>query len=303
MRQLSAKETSELEFWIDHVHGGGCERESGRPFLEQWRDGARGRLKFYFENIHDAIARDGATWVDVGCGPFSVLMEAPAGITKIMVDPLMKFYLHHKLVPPVEDTSRHVFIEAAGEDLPLADETAEMVFCTNTLDHVADPWQTLSELVRILKVGGHLIIDTDTEGQTDEMHPHALKVAEVEKCLAEIGAPRTFSHFPKGVKRRPGAVLYFGFFKKTARRPEHAEAVPAGASHPSLVAEGVDGFNIIKLSDSRQGDRYYAILQGDGAFSYEKVVNSEYTVVLDGKSVGQVKRAIGRYSRSRQPSA
>ncbi len=250
------------------------------------------------------VPTENVTWVDVGCGPFSVLLEAPKNVTKIMVDPLMKFYMHHRLVPPVEDRSRHVFIEGSGEDLSLANDTADIVFCTNTIDHVCDPWTTLSELIRITKIGGYLILDADMEGQTDQMHPHALKVSDVEKYLEDLGAPRTFSHFPQGVKRRPGAILYFGFFKKTERSLKHfpyAQSSHSGSLHPSLAAEGVHGFNIIKLSGSDQDDKYYAILQEDGAFCYDKITNSEYGVVFDGKSVREVKRAIKHYVSTRAP--
>ncbi len=300
MGQLSSKERSELDFWIDHVHWGGCERESGRPFLEQWREGARGRLKFYFENIEDKVSTENTIWVDVGCGPFSVLLEAPEGVTKVMVDPLMKHYVNNKLVPTVEDQSRRIFLEGSGENIPLVNETADLVFCTNTIDHVSDPWATLSELLRVTKVGGYLILDADMEGQTDEMHPHALKVADVEKYIEGLGATRTFSHFPQGVKRRPGAILYFGFFKKTKSAETSvsdtdSNQIPYGSYHPALIAENVKGFNIIKLSALQQDDKYFAILQTDGPFSYEKVINTEYTVVIDGKSVGEVKQAIKNY--------
>ena len=298
MRQLSQKERSELDFWIDHIHAGGCVRESGRPFLEQWSEGAKGRLKFYFENIEGGAPVENATWVDVGCGPYSVLLEAPASVTKIMVDPLMKHYMHHGLVPHVEDRSRNIFVECGGENLALADETADVVFCTNTIDHVVDPWATLSELIRITKIGGYLILDADMGGETDDMHPHALKVEDVEKHLAGLGAPRTFSHFPQGVKRRPGATLYFGFFKRDASSRQSFPPAPKSSFtslHPSLAAEGIKGFNIIKLSGVDQDDKYCAILQSDGPFSCQKVANSEYTVVLDGKSIREVKRAIKNY--------
>lgn len=43
--------------------------------------------------------------------------------------------------------------------LPLADNSFDCVICTGTLEHVANPWQAVSELCRVLKPGGLVHID------------------------------------------------------------------------------------------------------------------------------------------------
>ena len=43
--------------------------------------------------------------------------------------------------------------------LPIADNEFNCVFCTGTLEHVADPWQAVKELYRVTKPGGIIHID------------------------------------------------------------------------------------------------------------------------------------------------
>lgn len=45
-------------------------------------------------------------------------------------------------------------------DIPLGDQVADVVLCSEVLEHVPEPAKALSELHRILKPGGHLILTT-----------------------------------------------------------------------------------------------------------------------------------------------
>jgi len=57
-----------------------------------------------------------------------------------------------------------------------------------------------------------------------------------------------------------------------------------------LVEEGYKGFNIIANKGT-----LYAILQSDGAFDYTRLKNGPYTVVLEGRTLEEVKEAIDNY--------
>lgn len=295
MRHLTSKEQGELDFWIDHIIGRGCFRESGKGYLEQWSEGARSRLQYYFSVIQEPILTENVVWIDVGCGPYSVLLQAPEAVTKIMIDPLMKHYFHHKLVPPGTYGSRHIFLEGFAEDLALANESADIVFCTNALDHVDNPWVALSELARILKVGGYLILEVDTGGDTDDLHPHAFSVEELEARIAYLRMKHILGQGAQLEKRRPGAQLYYGFYKKSVETAKHfplAELPKRGTLKPLLVAEGICEFNIILQPDPRAGDVYYGIRQSDGPYYYEKIVKGAYPIFFEGASIGEVKRQI-----------
>lgn len=295
MRQLTSKEQGELDFWIDHIIGLGCFRESGKSYLEQWSEGARSRLQHYFSVIREAMRTEDVLWVDVGCGPYSVLLQAPDGVTKVMIDPLMKHYFHHNLVPPGVYGARHVFLEGFAEDLAIANESADLVLCTNALDHVENPWVALSELVRILKVGGCLILEVDTGGETDELHPHAFSVEELEDRIARFSMEHVHGQGAQFEKRRPGAQLYYGFYKKTVQSAKYfqsAELPKRGMLRPLLVAEGIHGFNIVRLPDPRDGDVYYGIRQSDGPFYYDKIIKRAYSKCFEGASADEVKKQI-----------
>ncbi|SIR41245.1 Methyltransferase domain-containing protein [Bosea sp. TND4EK4] len=61
---------------------------------------------------------------------------------------------------------RHGF----GEAIPFPDETFDIVFSTNVLEHVADPAQVVSEIVRVLKPGGSAQIIVPNYGSWWEGH-------------------------------------------------------------------------------------------------------------------------------------
>ncbi len=63
---------------------------------------------------------------------------------------------------------RHVAIDrgdgaevvAAAEALPAATGRADLILCTQVLEHVADPEAAISEMARVLKPGGHCLLTT-----------------------------------------------------------------------------------------------------------------------------------------------
>lgn len=299
MRTLSQKEQGELNFWVDHLHGG-CERELGRTFLDQWSEGARGRLTRFARHIPDVPTTAGAVWVDVGTGPYSVLMQAPAAVTKVMIDPLVNHYFSYGLIDRLAIPPASIFLEAAGEDLPLTDGTADFVVCTNALDHVDDPWATSRELARVLKPGGSLALEVDTGGITDYMHPHAITAATIDHHFAAAGLEKIAGDTPEDQgQRRPGAVLYQAYYRRTAPLPT---ALPMNAIreaiHPVLVQEDLHGFNIVRLRDPEDGDWFYALLQSDGVFIRDKVDSGAYRVLFRGRTLGLVQQQVETYHRA-----
>lgn len=47
-----------------------------------------------------------------------------------------------------------------AEELPFADASFDTILCTEVLEHTRHPFQVLTELARLLKPGGHLILST-----------------------------------------------------------------------------------------------------------------------------------------------
>jgi ubiquinone/menaquinone biosynthesis C-methylase UbiE len=55
-------------------------------------------------------------------------------------------------------SGENVDVIANGHQLPFSDETFDKVLSLETLEHDSEFWTTIKELVRVLKVGGKLII-------------------------------------------------------------------------------------------------------------------------------------------------
>ena len=52
------------------------------------------------------------------------------------------------------------FLLADGDSLPFPDATFDHIVCTEVVEHVPNPRQTMAELLRILKPGGNLAVST-----------------------------------------------------------------------------------------------------------------------------------------------
>jgi SAM-dependent methyltransferase len=77
------------------------------------------------------------------------------------------------------------FYEADLHDLPLADDSVDVVVCALALSHVPDLSQALTELVRVLRPNGHLVI-SDSRGL----------IGDIGLPLVKIGPDGTFGYMP-----------------------------------------------------------------------------------------------------------
>jgi SAM-dependent methyltransferase len=62
------------------------------------------------------------------------------------------------------------FHQADLHDLPLADDSADLVVCALSLTHVPDLGRALAELVRVLRPNGHLVL-SDSRGLIGDLSP------------------------------------------------------------------------------------------------------------------------------------
>lgn len=63
-------------------------------------------------------------------------------------------------MPTTQHGMQAIDVQGRGTELPFIDQTFDLVFCTEVMEHVAEPKRMLEEIYRVLKPGGHLILTT-----------------------------------------------------------------------------------------------------------------------------------------------
>jgi SAM-dependent methyltransferase len=94
----------------------------------------------------------GALAIDVGGGPgYTAEALRAAGAHAATIDAAAEELRLHGRTPTDA-------IVADGRRLPFADGTVDVVCSLNALEHVADPWAFLGELVRVARSGGTVLV-------------------------------------------------------------------------------------------------------------------------------------------------
>lgn len=196
----------------------------------------RGQLRSMWRRaIAVAAIQPGERALDVGCGTGALALEVqrlvgPAGRV-VGIDPGGRQIARARS----KAARRHVpteFTVGVVESLPFPDQTFDAAFSTLMMHHLPKSLkqQGLSEIARVLKPGGRLIIAdfvhvSQRQGRAKHFHAGGTDTHELSRLLDEAGfsvvearqmPPKRFSAFP-------GAGLL------VARRAPHAAA---GSAHP-----------------------------------------------------------------------
>ena len=118
-----------------------------------WLNGATGEL------TRGVKIRATHTVIDVGCGDGGIIAFcARQGAEVIFVD--MDQAKLAATAARVEQSPARAYraIESDCDPIPLPDGTGDVVICTEVLEHVPDPASFLSELIRVTKPGGQLLV-------------------------------------------------------------------------------------------------------------------------------------------------
>jgi len=170
----------EKSFWenkINNTEYNPDPRRNFTPFLNHW-------------GIDDNYFRD-KTVMEIGTGPFGFFSaiaqidEAKLPQNLLVVDSLMDYYQKFELSDLIPENA--VRIQAPGEDIPLPDNTFDIILTTNTIDHVKDCNGFLREIRRLIKPNGVLLFSV-----------HAirnfLKPFEVLITRIDVNHPYHFTH-------------------------------------------------------------------------------------------------------------
>jgi SAM-dependent methyltransferase len=122
--------------------------------------------------------------IEVGSGAHGLIFYF--GVRQgVGVDPLAVSY--RKFFPRWQNSA--ATIAAAGEQLPFADASFDVVLCDNVVDHAESPVGIVGELVRVLKPGGLLYFTVNVH------HPVYALAAGVHSGWRALGVPYEIGPF------------------------------------------------------------------------------------------------------------
>ena len=86
------------------------------------------------------------------------------------------------------------------QQIPLADDSVDVILCNHLLEHVADDRKALCELYRILKPGGWGIllspVEADYEHYTDRLRAAGFEAADIDYAASFTDAERKLYALP-----------------------------------------------------------------------------------------------------------
>jgi 2-polyprenyl-6-hydroxyphenyl methylase/3-demethylubiquinone-9 3-methyltransferase len=106
------------------------------------------------------IEPEGIAVLDVGCGGGLLAEEfAELGCRVTGIDP-SSGSLEAARTHAAQSGLAIEYIEGSGEALPFEDESFDVVYCCDVLEHVEDVGKTIAEIARVLTPGGAFLYDT-----------------------------------------------------------------------------------------------------------------------------------------------
>ena len=151
---LNEKRVEELDYWIKRKNEEGTLHGS-------WYE--------YFYTEHFGLGVEdyaGLHVLDIGCGPRGSLDWAEDAAERIGLDPLADEY--QKLRP---EGYQMEMIASGSESIPFTDGHFDIVASFNSLDHVDDLDETISEIKRVVCPGGYFLLLTDVNHKATLCEP------------------------------------------------------------------------------------------------------------------------------------
>jgi ubiquinone/menaquinone biosynthesis C-methylase UbiE len=126
-------------------------------------------------------ARPGEKVLDLGCGAGRFVRALQGhGAHPIGVE-IAEAALHRARANAPNTDLR---LAEPDEPLPLEDSSVDLVWCSEVLEHVADTAHTLSEIRRVLRTGGRLLVTTPYHGR---VRSTAIALARFESHFDPLG--------------------------------------------------------------------------------------------------------------------
>ncbi|MGB0516197.1 MAG: class I SAM-dependent methyltransferase [Poseidonia sp.] len=177
-----------------------------------------GQDKRWRRNVRNH-ATPGMKVLEVGCGPGS-FAEDLVGMDLTCLDPSPEMLA---TAQPRVDAARAsrgeepaTYVQAIAEDIPLPDESFDMVFCLFSFRDFKDKAQGLKEIFRVLKPGGRLVMCD--AGKANKLHGFFgyLWMNSVVQVMARI-ITKEKDHPWKGLARSYTHYGTNGYYRKMMR--------------------------------------------------------------------------------------
>lgn len=176
---------NEKKFWEDiYLNNDSKDLIYRKTSIEGWVNFAKIVLKRHNLSINYFKNKN---ILDVGSGPGGVvaglyeLIDHDKNCRFTCIDPLMDFF--KKEIGILNEKSNLTLINCSGENLKIKNQSLDIIFCSNVLDHCQNVDKVISEVYRVLKPGGlflpslHLVynkffIIKNLLKYVDKNHPH-----------------------------------------------------------------------------------------------------------------------------------
>ena len=163
-----AKERAELSFWRS--------RHENEQVLRN------DHYRFFYTDFFKLTDEDyrGYRVLDVGCGPRGSLEWADMALERIGLDPLVDRYRALGI-----NNHSMGYCHAPVEAIPYESEYFDRVVSFNSLDHVDNLFQALSEINRVTKQGGMFLLIVEVNHPPTPTEPVELTEADLKDKLLE----------------------------------------------------------------------------------------------------------------------
>jgi SAM-dependent methyltransferase/uncharacterized protein YbaR (Trm112 family) len=144
------REQPNMSDWVrlSQEEGGGEAEESPVQDDERYRD---------ILDVYRKVQPSPSTVVDVGANDGHAYTEFGIGEGTEFIGIDVSRLLLETFLDRVADQTA---LQADGLCLPLRDDSVDFLFCTETLEHIADPDAAIGEFVRVLKPGGRFMVQS-----------------------------------------------------------------------------------------------------------------------------------------------
>ena len=122
------------------------------PWLTTAMDPADAQLKIVLNAISSIQPSDFVTVLDCGCAKGRFLKQLPAAVDAFGLD------ISRELIQRAKANGLQDLIQGSASSLPFSENSFDLVYCIETLEHVPDTQSALNEMTRVLKPGGTLIV-------------------------------------------------------------------------------------------------------------------------------------------------